>query len=168
MQGRATRWRHSRIASAASQRHTVVPLIMATTPRVTTSRCNSRNDQRASGTPNVRGLSQARRLTSTTTLGGKAAFRPPRGSSSKPARRWSKNRFGHLLTICRWRPRRDAMMSLARPVAARRMIFARTTSRYGDVYFRVLSSRAVRSSRLSVMTNGLRLGTSPGPLRLRA
>src|SRR3989475_7262623 len=70
------RWRHGRIASAASQRHTVVPLIVATTPRVTTSRCNSRNDQRASGTPAVRGLSHARRLTSTTTLGGKAGCAP--------------------------------------------------------------------------------------------
>src|SRR6266542_3223051 len=54
----------------------VVPLIVATTPRVTTSRCNSRNDQRASGTPAVRGLSHARRLTSTTTLGGKAGLAP--------------------------------------------------------------------------------------------
>src|SRR2546426_9829605 len=70
------RWRHGRIASASSQRHTVVPLMVATTPRVTTSRCNSRNDQRASGTPAVRGLSHARRLTSTTTLGGKAGCAP--------------------------------------------------------------------------------------------
>jgi len=54
----------------------VVPLIVATTPRVTTSRCNSRNDHRASGTPAARGLSQARRLTSTTTLGGKAGCAP--------------------------------------------------------------------------------------------
>src|SRR5437879_5629892 len=70
------RSRHGRIASAASHRHTVVLLIVATTPRVTTSRCTSRNDQRASGTPAVRGLSHARRLTSTTTLGGKAGFAP--------------------------------------------------------------------------------------------
>ncbi len=70
------RWRHGRIASAASHRHTVVPLIVATTPRVTTSRCNSRSDQRASGTPAVRGLSHARRLTSTTTPGGKAGCAP--------------------------------------------------------------------------------------------
>src|SRR5439155_26951447 len=60
-----------RSSDLASQRHTVVPLMVATTPRVTTSRCNSRNDQRASGTPAVRGLLHARRLTSTTTLGGK-------------------------------------------------------------------------------------------------
>ncbi len=53
-----------------------MPLIVATTPRVTTSRCNSRSDQRASGTPAVRGLSHARRLTSTTTVGGKAGFAP--------------------------------------------------------------------------------------------
>src|SRR5437763_12280879 len=70
------RCRHGRIASAASQRQTVVPPMVATTPRVTTSRCNSRNDQRASGTPTVRGLSHARRLTSTTTLGGKAGCAP--------------------------------------------------------------------------------------------
>jgi hypothetical protein len=64
------------MASAASHRHTVVPLMVPTTPRVTTSRCNSRSDQRASGTPAVRGLSHARRLTSTTTLGGKAGCAP--------------------------------------------------------------------------------------------
>ena len=43
---------------------------------MTTSRCNSRNDQRASGTPTERGLSHAKRLTSTTTLGGKAGCAP--------------------------------------------------------------------------------------------
>src|SRR6266498_3005553 len=66
----------------------VVPLIVATTPRVTTSRCNSRNDQRASGTPAVRGLSHARRLTSTTTLGGKAGLAPASWLFVKASKAW--------------------------------------------------------------------------------
>jgi hypothetical protein len=53
-----------------------VPLIVATSPRASTSRCNSVNDQRASGTPASIGRSQAIRFTSTTTLGGKAGWAP--------------------------------------------------------------------------------------------
>jgi len=51
------------------------------------------------------------------------------------------------------------MRSFRRPVAARRIIFARTTSRYGAVYLAARSSSAACSSRVSVMTNGLGLGT---------
>ena len=51
------------------------------------------------------------------------------------------------------------MMSLRRPSAANRIIFARMTSRYGDVYRAARCSRAARSSRVSVMANGLCLGT---------
>jgi hypothetical protein len=50
------------------------------------------------------------------------------------------------------------MTSFPTPVAANRTIFARMTSRYGDVYLRALVSKAARSSRVSVMTKGLRLG----------
>jgi hypothetical protein len=64
------------MASASSQRHSVVPLMVATSPRASTSRRNSENDQRASGTPASIGRSQAMRFTSTTTSGGKAG-RPP-------------------------------------------------------------------------------------------
>src|SRR5262249_36546882 len=50
-------------------------------------------------------------------------------------------------------------MSLERPSAARRMILARMTSRYGDVYFRARSSSSARSSLDSSMMCGLCLGT---------
>lgn len=56
------------------------------------------------------------------------------------------------------------MTSLRSPVAAMRTIFARTTSRYGDVYLRALASRANRSSRASVIRKGLCLGTRSFPL----
>ena len=45
-------------------------------PRASTSRCRSVIVKRASGTSNRLGSSQASRLTSTTTLGGKAGFTP--------------------------------------------------------------------------------------------
>jgi hypothetical protein len=48
----------------------------APTPRATTSRCKSANDQRASGTPTSIGRSQAIRFTSTMTVGGKAGWTP--------------------------------------------------------------------------------------------
>src|SRR5271169_1524446 len=53
------------------------------------------------------------------------------------------------------------MRSLGRPAAAYRMILARSTSRYDDVYFRATPSSSRRSALLSSMTNGLCLGTSP-------
>jgi len=64
------------MASASSQRHSVVPLMVATRPRANTSRRSSENDQRASGTPASIGRSQAMRFTSTTTSGGKAGRSP--------------------------------------------------------------------------------------------
>ena len=57
-------------------RHSVVPLILATRPRATTSRRNSETDHLASGTPASVGSSQAIRFTSTTTPGGKAGCSP--------------------------------------------------------------------------------------------
>jgi len=56
------------------------------------------------------------------------------------------------------------MTSFPTPLAANRTIFARMTSRYGDVYLRARASKAARSSRVSVMRKGLRLGTSSDPL----
>jgi hypothetical protein len=64
------------MASASNQRQSVVPLTVATSPRASTSRRRSGNDQRATGTPAAIGRSQAIRLTSTTTLGGKAGCPP--------------------------------------------------------------------------------------------
>ena len=64
------------MASASNHRHSVVPLMVATTPRARTSRCNSGSDQRATGTPASRGHSHAIRFTSTITLGGKAGWTP--------------------------------------------------------------------------------------------
>src|SRR5213594_754082 len=70
------RCRHGRRASWLSQRHSVAPLIWATSPCATTACCSSLSDQRASGNPRCAGSSHARALTATTTLGGKAG-RPP-------------------------------------------------------------------------------------------
>ena len=63
-------------ASALSQRQSVTPLICATIPRATTSRWSSGMVQRANGASDRLGSSQASRLTSTTTLGGKAGSVP--------------------------------------------------------------------------------------------
>ena len=63
---------HRRSTSATS----VTPLICATMPRARTSRRSSGIVKRASGTSERLGSSQASRLTSTTTLGGKAGCAP--------------------------------------------------------------------------------------------
>src|SRR6185369_61867 len=74
--------------------------------------------------------------------GEKRALRPPRGCASRPGMRARENRFRHLLTIWRGVSRRDAMTSLDNPPSASRMILARITSQYGDVYFRAIDSNA--------------------------
>ena len=51
-------------------------------------------------------------------VGGKPRGRPGRGSSPRPARRRSKNRLRHLLTICGGVSRRSPITSLDRPSAA--------------------------------------------------
>src|ERR1041384_3046531 len=57
------------------------------------------------------------------------------------------------------------MTSLENPSSARRMILARITSQYGDVYFRAMDSSVCRSSLERFMLNGLFLGISNnGPL----
>lgn len=60
-----------RIASSLNQRHTVVLLMVATSPPRSTSRAMSPQLRRDSGKPRVAGSSQAMALTSTTTLWGK-------------------------------------------------------------------------------------------------
>src|ERR1700682_1721891 len=64
------------MASASSQRQSVVPLMVATSPRANTSSRKSDKDHRASGTPASIGSSHATRLISTTTLEGKAGWAP--------------------------------------------------------------------------------------------
>jgi len=50
------------------------------------------------------------------------------------------------------------MRSLEKPSSARRMIFARITSQYGDVYLRAMDSSDRRSSLERFISNGLFLG----------
>src|SRR5215469_9159165 len=71
-----------------------------------------------------------------------------------------ENRFRHLLTIWRGVSRRDAMTSLDNPSSASKMILARITSQYGDVYFRAIDSSAWRSSLERFISNGLFRGIS--------
>src|SRR5215471_5652316 len=78
-----------------------------------------------------------------------------------------ENRFRHLLTIWRGVSRREAITSLDNPSSARRMILARITSQYGDVYLRAIDSSVCRSSLERFISNGLFLGINgDGPLML--
>ena len=81
-----------------------------------------------------------------------------RGHSSRPGKRAKQNRLRHLLTIWRGVSSRTAITSLDSLSAARRMILARTTSQYGDVYFRARDSRVWRSSGVRATSNWLLLG----------
>jgi len=101
------------------------------------------------------GNSQARALLRPRCWGEKRTGRPPRGCSSRPGRR---ARASRLLTRCRGVSKREAMISLGRPCAARSTIFALTTSRYGDVYFRARNSSSFRSCGVRMMRNGLDRG----------
>src|SRR5258708_39070438 len=60
------------------------------------------------------------------------------------------------------------MTSLDNPASARRMILARITSQYGDVYFRAMDSSVCRSSLERFMSNGLFLGISDNGLLMPA
>ena len=66
--------------------------------------------------------------------GGKAGFTPAAGFALKTGQTGQAESLAHLLTIWRGVSSREAMTSLESPSAARRMILARTTSQYGDVY----------------------------------
>src|SRR5262245_19284620 len=65
------RCRHGRMASSCSQRHTVLLLMRATSPRCSTWRLTSPTLSRDSGTPSTEGSSHASALTSTVSSGGK-------------------------------------------------------------------------------------------------
>jgi len=81
------------MASACSQRHAVMSLMVATSPAWRTCRPRSATLQRDSGIPCVAGNSQARALTCTTRSGGETGGRPGRDRSSRPASRSSKKRL---------------------------------------------------------------------------
>jgi hypothetical protein len=126
-----------RRASAFSHRHrVVVPLISATKPCATTSCWISAMESRERGVRDDEEAHRRRPFLERRRWGEKRAGRPPRGCSSRPGRRIKANRLRHLLTIRRGVSKRVAMTSLDNPWAAKRMILARITSRYGDVYFR--------------------------------
>ena len=79
--------------------------------------------------------------------GGKSGlYARPEAAPQGQAVGREQNRFRHLLTIWRGVSRRAAMTSLDSPSSARRMILARITSQYGDVYCRAWFSSAMRSS----------------------
>src|SRR5207302_4661353 len=63
---------HGRIASALSQRHTVLSLMLATNPNCRACCATSATLKRDSGAPSVAGSSHASALTWTTTTGGKS------------------------------------------------------------------------------------------------
>lgn len=65
-----------RRASLLSQRHNVAPLISAIRPCAITCCRISSMDSRDNGSPSLTGSSQAKALTWTTRLGGKAGFTP--------------------------------------------------------------------------------------------
>jgi hypothetical protein len=96
-------------------------------------------------------------------LGGNVRGRPGRDRSCKPAKRSSKNRLRHMLTTSRRQSSRSAMRSLESPSAASKIILARTTSKYGNVYLppRRRNSRSSSSDR--TISYGLRRGKERTP-----
>ena len=79
-----------RIASAWSQRHTVLVLSVATSPLARAAAARSAAVQRARGAPDRVGNSHARALTWTTTSGGK---------TPGPPRAWPFRQAGEALVI---------------------------------------------------------------------
>ena len=134
------------MASLLSHRQMVAPLISATNP------CGGlpagcRQERSATGAaPGDEAVHKRELLPARRDWGEKRALRPPRGSSSRPGKRARQNRLRHLLTIWRGVSSREAITSLERPWTASRMILARMTSQYGDVYWRTKDSRCCRSS----------------------
>src|SRR5256886_6286875 len=94
-------------------------------------------------------------LTRTTSSGGRSRGRPGRGKSSRPPSRFSKNRFRQRLTISRRVLRLLAISSFARPCAARRIILARATIKYGNVYLLARRSSSPRSCLVRTILYGL-------------
>src|SRR3984893_5701168 len=142
-----------RRASAWRRRHRVVLVSSATKPLPPVGYRRWRVAR--AGVPDDAEAHRREPLLERRRWGEKRAGRPPRGCSSKPGSRIKANRLRHLLTICRGVSKRVAMTSLDNPWAAKRTTLARITSRYGDVYFRALTSSFSCSSDVSTMRNGL-------------
>jgi hypothetical protein len=146
------------IASSESQRQTDAPESSQTIPRATAARAISLVEKRDSGSPLAAGSSQASAFTSARTSGGKAGGLPRRGRSSSPVSPSSWKRLRHIDTTSRRVFSRAAISSLRSPWAAKSTICARTTSRYGNVYFRALARKIRRCSWLNSIVYGLLLG----------
>ena len=123
---------HGLSASSASQR-AIVEADAAQTPRSITSRCSSAREKRESGTPSVRGSSQAIAFTCATSSGGKTPRTARPWSIARPSSRSSKKRFRHNDTVRSAQSRRRAISAFVFPSAASSTIFARNTSPCGVV-----------------------------------
>jgi hypothetical protein len=71
-----------------------------------------------------------------------------------------------MLTTSRRVLSRKAIPSLSRPWAANRIILARSTSKYGNVYLDARRDNSLASSADSTMLYGLFLGMIDSPLKL--
>ena len=114
--------------------------------------------QLGEGQPGFLGNWQARALIATMTSGGKSAGSPLTRSLLKTGQACSKILFLHFETICRGKSRRWPISLFERPSAARRMILARITSRYDDVYLRAMDCSCFFSSIVRKILYGLILG----------
>ena len=157
------RWRQGRSASCPSQRHNVVPLIFATRPLAIASWRSSATDHRARGRPRREGNSQATALIATTTLGGKAGWPP----AARPlVQAWKSLGIEAMPPLTDDLARHaqacgDAVV--AEPLARQEHDLGPHTSRYGDVYSLTRASSSTRSSSVSSITKGLRLGMAHPP-----
>src|SRR5437588_10876566 len=97
-------------------------------------------------------------LTRTTSSGGETRGRPVRGKSSRPPSRFSKNRFRQRLTISRRLLRLIAISSFEMTCSARRIILARATIKYGNVYLLARRSSSSRSFLVRTILYGLLRG----------
>src|SRR5215831_4986530 len=91
-----------RRASLLSQRHNVAPLISATRPWAITCWRISCIEKRDKGSPSRCGSSQARALTWTTRLGGKAGFTPAAGPRLQAGHACQRKSFPPLADDLAW------------------------------------------------------------------
>jgi hypothetical protein len=119
------------IASASSQRHSVVVEMSSTSPVAMSSWRSSPRLQRESGTPRGAGSSQATALAQATTAAGNTRGRPGRLRSRRPCNPSLKKRLRHLSTVLGATPTRRAISAFGSPAAASSTILARTTTRHG-------------------------------------
>ena len=127
------RYRHGRIASSSSHRHTVDRATDSTRPSAWASAARSAADHRDCGTRRSSGGSHAIALTSATTAAGNTRGRPGRLRSPSPSRPSRANRPRHLLTTFTCTSSRAAICVFSSPSAASSTILARTTTACGNV-----------------------------------